>query len=83
MKTLAELQKDYAELIVKSGLNIQKGQRLVLACPVSEAFFARLCAKAAYEVGCKEVIMTVAAVTAAALVPSSLTSIFAFWSISN
>ena len=57
MKTLAELQKDYAELIVKSGLNIQKGQRLVLACPVSEAFFARLCAKAAYEVGCKEVIM--------------------------
>ena len=57
MKTLAELQKDYAELIVKAGLNIQKGQRLVLACPVSEAFFARLCAKAAYEVGCKEVIM--------------------------
>ncbi|MBQ2161562.1 MAG: aminopeptidase, partial [Firmicutes bacterium] len=57
MKTLAELQKDYAELIVKAGLNVQKGQRLVINCPVDEAFFARLCAKAAYEAGCKEVVM--------------------------
>lgn len=57
MKTLEELQKDYAELIVKAGLNVQKGQRLVISCPVNEAFFARLCARVAYEAGCKEVIM--------------------------
>ena len=57
MKTLAELKKDYADLAVKAGVNLQKGQRLVLACPVEEADFARLCAKAAYEAGCKEVIM--------------------------
>ena len=56
-KTLAELKKDYADLAVKAGVNLQKGQRLVLACPVEEADFARLCAKAAYEAGCKEVIM--------------------------
>ena len=35
MKKLEQLQKDYADLIIKAGLNIQKGQRLVLACPVS------------------------------------------------
>ena len=57
MKSLEELQKDYADLLIKAGLNVQKGQRLVLACPVSEAFFARLCAKAAYEAGAKEVVM--------------------------
>ena len=57
MKTLKELKKDYADLIVKAGINIQKGQRLVLSCPVEEADFARLLAKAAYEAGCKEVIM--------------------------
>ena len=57
MKTLEELKKDYADLIVKACMNVQKGQRMLLTCPVEEVAFARLCAKAAYEAGCKEVIM--------------------------
>ena len=57
MKDLEKLKKDYAELAVKSGVNMQKGQRLVINCPVECADFARLCAAAAYEAGCREVIM--------------------------
>ena len=57
MKTLNELKKDYAELLIRSGLNIQKGQRLVITCPVEGADFARMCARAAYDAGCKEVVM--------------------------
>ena len=36
---------------------MQKGQDLVIACPVECAWFARLCAGAAYDAGCREVIM--------------------------
>lgn len=57
MKDLNVLLKDYAALLIKEGLNIQKGQRLMISCPVSEAYFAHLCTDAAYEVGCKEVIV--------------------------
>jgi len=49
--------EEYARLLVEVGLNVQKGQNLVIACPVDCAWFARLCAKAAYAVGCREVIM--------------------------
>jgi len=57
---MAELEKkkrDLARLMVREGINIQKGQRLVIACPVECADFARMCAAEAYEAGCKEVIM--------------------------
>ena len=57
---MAELEKrirDYAELVIRSGINIQKGQRLSITCPVECADFARLCAAAAYEAGCREVLM--------------------------
>ncbi len=57
MAELKKLMKDYAELVVKSGINLQKGQRLSITCPVECADFARLCTAAAYEAGCKEVIM--------------------------
>ena len=57
MKAIDELKKDYAALVVRSGLNVQKGQRMVVTCPVECADFARLCAAAAYEAGCREVIM--------------------------
>ena len=57
MKSLNELKKDYAELLIKAGLNIQKGQRLLITSPVEGADFARLCAKAAYDAGCREVVM--------------------------
>ncbi len=45
----------YANLAVKLGVNIQKGQLLVITCPVDCAFFARECTKAAYELGAKKV----------------------------
>ena len=47
----------YADLLIRSGLNVQKGQNVVISCPVDCAPFARLCAKKAYATGCREVIM--------------------------
>lgn len=49
--------EEYAKLLVEVGVNIQKGQNLVISCPVDCAWFARLCAKAAYDAGCRQVIM--------------------------
>lgn len=49
--------QEYARLLVEVGINVQKGQDLIIACPVDCAWFARLCAKAAYAVGCRDVIM--------------------------
>ena len=48
---------EYAALLVRTGVNIQKGQTLILSCPVDSAYFARKCAAAAYEAGCREVVM--------------------------
>ncbi len=48
---------EYARLLVRVGLNVQKGQRLVISSPVECAYFARMCAKEAYEAGCREVVM--------------------------
>ena len=48
---------EYARLLVRVGLNVQKGQRLVISSPVECAFFARMCAEEAYAIGCKEVVM--------------------------
>ena len=42
---------------MRVGLNVQKGQRLVISSPVECAFFARMCAEEAYAIGCKEVVM--------------------------
>ena len=50
--------QEYARLAVEVGVNIQKGQNLVIAAPVECAHFARLCARAAYAVGCREVVMS-------------------------
>ncbi|MBQ6389403.1 MAG: aminopeptidase [Mogibacterium sp.] len=57
MAELDKLIRDYAELVIRSGVNLQKGQRLSITCPVECADFARLCAAAAYEAGCREVLM--------------------------
>lgn len=45
----------YAELCVKVGINLQKGQPLVIGAPIEAAEFVRLVAKHAYELGAKEV----------------------------
>lgn len=53
----SELQEKYARLIVKSGLNIQKNQILVINSPIECAYFARIVAKIAYIEGAKEVVV--------------------------
>lgn len=50
-------QKEYAKLLVEVGLNVQKGQTVLLRAPAQEAAFACLCAEAAYDAGCREVVV--------------------------
>ncbi|WP_096185948.1 aminopeptidase [Evansella halocellulosilytica] len=45
----------YAELAVKIGVNVQKGQTLVVSAPISSADLVRKIAKKAYEAGAKNV----------------------------
>lgn len=49
--------EEYAALLVRVGLNVQKGQTVVLSAPVECAGFARMCAAEAYAAGCREVVM--------------------------
>ena len=49
--------REYAKLLVEVGVNIHKGQTLVISSPVECAHFARLCASAAYDAGCREVVL--------------------------
>ncbi|GAE36499.1 aminopeptidase [Halalkalibacter akibai] len=55
MSTFQEKVEKYAELAVKVGINIQKGQTLVVRTPISAADFVRVVAKKAYEAGAKNV----------------------------
>lgn len=54
---MEEKLREYARLLVRVGLNVQRGQTLVISCPVECAFFARMCAQEAYDIGCREVVM--------------------------
>ena len=49
--------KSYAKLLIEVGLNVKKGQPVVISSPVDCAPFARMCASCAYDAGCREVIM--------------------------
>lgn len=49
--------EEYAHLVIEIGLNVQKGQIVIINSPVECAEFARLCVKAAYEVGARQVVM--------------------------
>lgn len=49
--------EEYAHLVIEIGLNVQKDQIVVINSPVECAEFARLCVKAAYEVGARQVVM--------------------------
>lgn len=53
---MEEKLREYARLLVEVGLNVQRGQTLILSSPVECAPFARLCASAAYDLGCAEVV---------------------------
>ena len=48
---------EYAKVIVEVGVNLQKGQTLIVSCPVECAQFGRLVAQAAYDAGAREVVM--------------------------
>ena len=47
------LLKKYAELVVKVGVNVQKGQGVVLRCSIDQGKFAALLTEAAYKAGAK------------------------------
>lgn len=48
---------NYVELIIKKGINIQKGQILVVRSPIEAADFTREVVKAAYKNGASEVVV--------------------------
>ena len=52
-----EQLRKYAELLVKSGGNVQKGQPVVISCEVRDAEFGRMVMEVAYEVGASEVVI--------------------------
>ena len=47
--------KEYAQLLINVGLNVQKDQYVVISSQVDCAYFARMCIAAAYEAGAKQV----------------------------
>ncbi|MEY8388120.1 aminopeptidase [Oscillospiraceae bacterium 38-13] len=49
--------REYARLLVRVGLNVDRGQRMIISSPVECVHFARLCAQEAYDAGCREVVM--------------------------
>lgn len=55
MKEFETMLNEYAKLCVKVGINLQKGQPLVINSPIEGADFVRLIAKNAYEMGASEV----------------------------
>ena len=50
---MEEKLREYAKLLIDVGLNVHKGQTLVISSPVGCAWFARLCAERAYDRGCR------------------------------
>ena len=52
-----KMLRKYAEMAVKTGINIQPNQTLVIRCPIHGAEFARECAAVAYEAGAKEAVV--------------------------
>lgn len=51
------LLKKYAQLIVKTGLNLQVKQTLVISAPIESAPFTRLIAEQAYQEGARDVVI--------------------------
>lgn len=57
MPSFEDKLREYARLLVDVGINLEKGQTLVINCQVDQAHMARLCADAAYERGAREVVL--------------------------
>lgn len=50
-----DIQEKYATLALQTGVNLQKGQALMVNAPIEGAEFTRMVARKAYEIGAKEV----------------------------
>ena len=57
MPALDALRRDYVRLLIREGVNLQSGQRLVLSAAVDQAEIAYMCAEEAYDAGAAEVIL--------------------------
>ena len=55
MENFENKLKEYAELLIRVGLHIEKGMELMVYAPVDTAPFARMCVSAAYDAGAREV----------------------------
>src|SRR5690625_975131 len=49
------VQEKYAELALKTGVNLQKGQALMIRSTIESADFTRIVVRKAYELGAKDV----------------------------
>ncbi|HHV59004.1 MAG TPA: aminopeptidase [Clostridiaceae bacterium] len=54
----ADVIEKYAKLAIKTGINIQKGQTLVIRTPIECAEFARKLAEIAYDEGARDVVIS-------------------------
>ena len=52
-----ETAKAYAKLIIRTGVNLQKGQLVILNAPIENAEFARLVLEEAYRAGARDVLL--------------------------
>lgn len=50
-----QVQEKYADLALKTGVNLQKNQALMINAPIEGADFTKIVARKAYEMGAKEV----------------------------
>lgn len=57
MENLDHLLDKYAELVIKVGLNLQEGQKLLISSPIEAAEFTRKVSRYAYRNGCKRVVI--------------------------
>lgn len=55
VKSIDDRKKEYARLIINLGVNIQKGEPLVIKAPIEGADFVRLLAQEAYKKGASDV----------------------------
>jgi len=55
LKNFKEKLEKYAEVAIKNGVNIQRGQKLVINAPIESAEFVRLLQEKAYETGAANV----------------------------
>lgn len=54
-KSFEQMQREYAQLLIRFGLNLQKGQNLILNAPIQAHDFVLLLAEAAYEAWVQEI----------------------------